>query len=76
MAKKSYYQQREDQLKLLIAEVKIKNKLTDEQLAKLIPMPLSTLKKRKTNPGRLLADQVWRLEQLAKKEVEYHDAKI
>lgn len=74
MAKKSYYQQREEQLKLLIAEVKIKNKLTDEQLAKLIPMPLSTLKKRKTHPGRLLADQVWRLEQLAKKEVRYSDA--
>lgn len=70
MATKSYYQKREEELKLLIAEVKIRNKYTDEKLAKLIPMPLSTLKKRKTHPGRLLADQVWRLEQLAGRRVE------
>lgn len=70
MATKSYYQKREDELKLLISEVKIRNKYTDEKLAKLIPMPLSTLKKRKTHPGRLLADQVWRLEQLAGRSVE------
>lgn len=62
---KSYYQQREDELKLLIAEIKIKNKLSDEQLAKRIPMPLSTLKKRKSHPGRLLEEQVWILERMA-----------
>ena len=67
IAQKTYYQKREEELKILIAEVKIKNKLTDEQLAKKIPMPLSTLKKRKSHPGRLLADQVWRIEQLAGK---------
>ena len=73
-AKKTYYQRREDDLKLLISEIKIKNKLTDEQLSKLIPIPLSTFKKRKSHPGRFSADQVWRLERLAKKEVIYKDA--
>ena len=38
--KKSAYQQREDEVKILINEAKIRNNLTDEGLAKKIGMPL------------------------------------
>lgn len=63
--KKSAYQQREDEVKLLISEAKIRNNLTDEGLARKIGMPLSTLRNRKVHPGRYRMDDIWLLEQLA-----------
>lgn len=64
---KSYYQRREDETKILIAEAKVKNNLTDEALAKRIGMTLSTLKKQKQHPGRMRLDYVWAIEKLAGK---------
>lgn len=63
--KKSAYQQREDEVKILINEVKVRNNLTDEGLAKKIGMPLGTLRNRKVHPGRYRLDDIWLLEQLA-----------
>lgn len=68
---KSYYQRREDELKLLISEAKIKNNLTDKELAKKIGMPYSTFGKQKLHPGLMRMDFVWLIEQLAgRKEVQ------
>lgn len=75
MPKKSYYQRREDELKILIAKVKVKNDLTDEGLAKKIGMPLSTFRKAKMRPGSMRVGYVWLLEELAGigKEVNLYD---
>ena len=63
--KKSAYQRHEDEVKLLIHEAKVRNKLTDEGLAKRIGMPLSTLRNLKAHPGRYRLDDLWLFEQLA-----------
>lgn len=75
MIKKSYYQRREDELKILISKAKVRNGLTDEGLAKKIGMPLSTFRKQKMHPGSMRMDYVWLLEELAGigKEVNLYD---
>lgn len=62
---KSYYQRREEELKILIAEAKVKNNLTDAALAKKIGMPHSTFGKQKLHPGSMRMDFVWAIERLA-----------
>lgn len=62
---KSYYQRREDELKILIAEAKVKNNLTDADLAKKIGMTYSTFGKQKLHPGSMRMDFVWAIERLA-----------
>ena len=63
--KKSDYQQRGDEVKILINEAKVRNNLTDEGLAKKMNMPLPTLRNRKCNPGRFRMDDIWMIELLA-----------
>ncbi|MCD7994359.1 MAG: hypothetical protein LUK37_22280 [Clostridia bacterium] len=63
--KKSAYQQKGDEVKILINEAKVRNNLNDEGLAKKIGMPLPTLRNRKSNPGRFRMDDIWLIEQLA-----------
>lgn len=67
--KKSYYQRRSDDVKILIHEAKVKNNLTDEMLAKKIGMKYGTFKKQKLHPGDLRLDYVWAIEVLAGREV-------
>lgn len=62
---KSYYQQREDETKILIAEAKVRNNLTDVQLAQKIGIPLGTLRNQKSHPGRMRLDYIWAIEKLA-----------
>lgn len=65
MRKKSYYQQREDEIKITIAEAKVRHNLTDEALAKKIGMPLNTFNKKKVHPGEIKARYIWLMEELA-----------
>ena len=65
MPAKSYYQQRAEELKILIATVKIKHRLTDRQLAKKLDMPLGTFNDWKSDIGRFHAEKVWMLERMA-----------
>lgn len=62
---KSYYQQREDEVKIIIAEIKVKLNLTDEALAKKVGIPFNTFNKKKQHPGMFRADHIWQLEKLA-----------
>lgn len=62
---KSYYQRREDEVKILIAKAKVRNNLTDAQLAKKIGMPHSTFGKQKLHPGRMRLDFLWAIEKMA-----------
>lgn len=64
---KSYYQQREDEIKIIIAEAKIRHNLTDEELSKKIGMPFNTFNKKKLHPGELRGRHIWLLESLAGK---------
>ena len=66
---KSYYQRREDELKLLISEAKIRNHLTDKELAKKIGMPYNTFNKRKSHPGGLRVEYIWLIEKLAGRQL-------
>ena len=65
MPKKSYYKQREDDMKILIATVKTRNNLTNKELAKKIGMPASTFNKKSCHPGLFRCSQLWLLEELA-----------
>lgn len=65
---RSYYKQREEEIKLLICQAKIKNKLTDAQLAKKIGMPLRTFMDKKAHPGEMRLDFLWAIEKLANVE--------
>ncbi len=67
--KKTYYQQREDEIKIMISEAKVKNNLTNESLAKKIGMPLSTFSKLKMTPGKMRLDSIWLIEELAGRRV-------
>jgi len=68
MPQKSYYQQRQDEARLLIEAAKIKNNLTTAQLAKKIGMPFNTLNKLVCHPGRLRLEYIWAIEKLAGRE--------
>lgn len=65
MRQKSYYQQREDEIKITIAEAKIRHNLTDAALARKIGMPFNTFNKKKLHPGEFRAVHVWLIEELA-----------
>lgn len=65
MLKKNYYEQREDEMKILIATAKVRNNLTNEGLAKKIGMPANTFNKKSCHPGLFRCSQLWLLEELA-----------
>jgi hypothetical protein len=65
--KKSHMMQRADELRILIATVKIKHKLTNAQLAKKLDTSLSTFNYWKTHIERFPVGKVWLLEVLAEK---------
>lgn len=65
MAKKNYFQQRSDDVKLLIAEAKVRNNLNNAGVAKKIGMPLNTFNKKTCHPEEFRCKHVWLLEELA-----------
>lgn len=75
MKKKNEYQKQEDDVKVLIAEAKVRNDFTDEQLAKKIGMSYSTFKKQKLSPGSMRMSYVWLIAVLAGKKFETIEAK-
>jgi len=64
---KSYTQTRAEELRILISTVKIKHKLTDQQLAKKIGMKYGTFMEWKSNVGKFNAEKIWLLEVMADK---------
>lgn len=65
MAKKTYFQRKEDDIKILISEAKTKNNLTDKALAKKIGMNPNTFSCMKLKPGDIDLKYIWRIEELA-----------
>jgi hypothetical protein len=65
--KKSHSAQRAEELKVLIATVKIKHKLTNAQLAKKIDIPLGTFDYWKAHIERFPVGKIWLLEVMAEK---------
>jgi len=64
---KSHSMKRAEELRILIATVKIKHKLTNAQLAKKIGTPLSTFNHWKAHIERFPVGKIWLLEVLAEK---------
>lgn len=64
---KSHSMKRAEELRILIATVKIKHKLTNAQLAKKIGIPVGTFNYWKTHVERFPAGKIWLLEVLAEK---------
>ncbi len=62
---KSHSAQRAEELKVLIATVKIKHKLTNAQLAKKIGTPLSTFNYWKSHIEKFQIGKIWLLEVMA-----------
>ena len=65
--KKCHVQQRADELRILIATVKIKYKFTNAQLAKKLDIPLSTFNYWKSHIERFPVGKIWLLEVMAEK---------
>lgn len=63
---KSHSMQRAEELRILIATVKIKHKLTNAQLAKKIGVPLGTFTHWKSHIERFPVGKIWLIEVLAK----------
>jgi len=64
---KRHSTQRAEELRVLIATVKIKHKLTNAQLAKKIDTPLSTFNYWKGHIERFPVGKIWLLEVMAEK---------
>jgi DNA-binding XRE family transcriptional regulator len=64
---KSHSMQRAEELRILIATVKIKHKLTNAQLAKKIGVPLSTFTYWKSHIEKFPVGKIWLIEVLADK---------
>ena len=64
---KSHSVQRAEELRVLIATVKIKHKLTDAQLSKKIGTPLRTFSYWKSHIERFPVGKIWLLEVMAEK---------
>ena len=64
---KSHSMKRAEELRILIATVKVKHKLTNAQLAKKIGVPLGTFTHWKSNIERFPVGKIWLLEVLAEK---------
>ncbi len=64
---KSHSAQRAEELKVLIATVKVKHKLTNAQLAKKIGVPLGTFTHWKSHIERFPVGKIWLLEVMAEK---------
>lgn len=64
---KSHSMQRAEELRILIATVKIKHKLTNVQLAKKLAIPLSTFNYWKAHIERFPVGKIWLLEVMAEK---------
>lgn len=62
---KSHSMQRAEELKVLIATVKIKHNFTNAQLAKKIGVPLGTFTTWKSHVEKFPVGKVWLLEALA-----------
>lgn len=63
------YQHKEDEVKILINEAKIRNHLTDGGLAKKMGISVSTLHKWRQQPGFFRLEHIWLIEQLAGREL-------
>ena len=64
---KSHSIKRAEELRILIATVKIKHKLTNAQLAKKLGTPLSTFNRWKSHIEKFPVGKIWLLEILAEK---------
>jgi hypothetical protein len=64
---KNHSAQRAEELRLLIATVKIKHKLTNAQLANKIGVPLGTFTHWKSHIERFPVGKIWLLEVMAEK---------
>ena len=64
---KSHLTQRAEELRILIATVKIKHKLTNAQLAKKIGVPLGTFTHWKSHVEKFPVGKIWLIEVLAEK---------
>jgi len=64
---KSHSAQRAEDLRILIATVKAKHKLTNAQLAKKIGVPLGTFTHWKSHIERFPVGKIWLLEVMAEK---------
>lgn len=64
---KSHMKQRAEELRILIATVKVKHKLTNAQLAKKNGTPLGTFNYWKANIERFPVGKIWLLEIMAEK---------
>lgn len=64
---KSHSAQRAEELRILIATVKAKHKLTNAQLAKKIGVPLGTFTTWKSHVEKFPVGKIWLIEVLAEK---------
>lgn len=65
MARTSYSKPRVENVQALIAEVKVRKKLRNKDLAELLGISASSFDQRRASPGRFRLEELWILCQLA-----------
>lgn len=63
--KKSYSAEKSEQCTFLLDDIKSRQHLRDQELAKMIGIPLGTLYERKRDPGSFRLREIWNLVQAA-----------
>lgn len=63
--KPSYSKPRAENIQAVIADLKVRKKLRDQDIADALNMPLSTFNARKGDPGHFRMREIWIIMQLA-----------
>lgn len=61
----SYSKPRVENIRIMIADLKIRKNLRDQDIADALNMPISTFRARKGNPGQFRMWEMWTILQLA-----------
>lgn len=73
MKKRSPDQRQKDDVRVLIEEAKIRNKLTESELSGIMGISTTTLTERKREPGGMTIDKLLILLELTGKEFRFHE---
>lgn len=55
----AYVRQKSENIQAIISEYKTRRKMTNDDIAKAVGLPVSTFKNRKTDPGRMRMEDIW-----------------
>lgn len=65
MPKRSYSAEKSDNILILISDIKVRQHLRDQEVAKMMQIPMGTLRSRKQDPSTFRLWELWNFMQAA-----------